>query len=292
MELKTTRKAAVAGQFYPANFTELQQMIHDCFNHEKGPGDLPLNKRTKKVFGIVAPHAGYVFSGPCAAWVYKEIGEAEFPDTYIILGVNHGGNETCSCNQDWETPFGIVKCDLEFVRALNDNGIPINNAAHQQEHSIEVQIPFLQFVNKDNLSRMTIVPIMIGDEFFHEHAEKIRKTVKELDKKVVIVASSDFTHYGRNYGYIPFELDVKKKLKELDLNAAGYVKNIDPEGFVNYVGYNNATICGRCTLPVMLELLKHKKDRMKVDLLQYYSSGDITGDYKNCVGYAAIVLKQ
>ncbi|MFC1752994.1 AmmeMemoRadiSam system protein B [Thermoproteota archaeon] len=287
---ETIRKAVSAGKFYAAEFTDLQQMITDCFNHERGPGDLPVTSRKGKVLGVMAPHAGYPFSGPAAAWVYKEIGEAEFPDCYIILGVNHGSPETCSCNQDWETPFGTVRCDLEFVRALKNQGILMNNEAHSQEHSIEVQLPFLQFVSKDNLSRLKIVPIMIGDENFKDYAEKIQATIQELGRSVVIIASGDMTHYGRNYGYIPFEIDVKNKLKELDTNAAGYIQKMDAEGFINFVGYNHATICGKCTVPVMLELLKDKK--VKTELLSYYTSGDITEDYKNCVGYAAIVLKE
>ena len=292
MDGKTVREPMYEGKFYPADFNDLQNMIHECFESEKGPGDMPLNKRTKKVYGAVVPHAGYPYSGPAAAWAYKEIGEAEFPDTFIILGVNHMATDTCSCNQDWKTPFGIVKCDLEFVRALAKNGIPMNNAAHGNEHSIEVQLPFLQVVNKDELSRMKIVPILVGGEDYKDYAAKIKQTMGELGRTAIIIASGDFTHYGRNYSYVPFEIDVPAKMKELDMNAAGYVQKIDPEGFLNYVGYNHATICGKCTIPVMLELLQDKKSHIKAELLSYYSSGDITGDYKNCVGYASIILKE
>ena len=141
------RKPIVAGQFYPADPEALEQELKKSFTHKFGPGSLPGKRTGKKVYAAISPHAGYFFSGAGAAHVFKEIGEAEFPDTYIILGVNHTGPWTCTSDEDWETPLGTVKCDTELAKKLGEKGIPIKNPSHHGEHSIEVQLPFLQFVS-------------------------------------------------------------------------------------------------------------------------------------------------
>jgi AmmeMemoRadiSam system protein B len=147
-----TRKAAYAGQFYERNEQALDKQIAECFEDKNGPGSLPLSKRNGKIKAIIAPHAGYVYSGPCAAWAYKEIAETEFADIYIILGPNHSGSGNAISMEGYETPFGVARVDQEFVKALleKNDEIKIDEEAHAQEHSIEVQIPFLQFATKDN----------------------------------------------------------------------------------------------------------------------------------------------
>ena len=110
------RQPIVAGQFYPSGKKELEEAIKQSFLHKFGPGAMPGARSGKKLYGIISPHAGYFFSGAGNAWVYKEIGEAEFPELYVILGVNHSAQLTCSSDEDWETPSGIVKCDTEFVK--------------------------------------------------------------------------------------------------------------------------------------------------------------------------------
>lgn len=286
-----TRKPIVSGQFYAADFNDLTNQIQDCFQHEKGPGDLPLKERNKPLLAVIAPHAGYVFSGPCQAWVYKEIAESEFPDLYIILGVNHSGIATCSSEESWETPFGRIAADTEFISQLSSNGIPINNPEHQNEHSIEVQLPFLQFSAQSDLKRLRIAPIMIADSDYKKWADAIEKTLKQTKKKAVIICSSDFTHYGPDYDYTPFTTKVREKVKALDLQSASFIKDLDPEGFLKFTDEKRATICGRYNILVTIELIRRMKPDAKAELLNYYMSGDIAGDYKNTVGYAAIIIK-
>jgi AmmeMemoRadiSam system protein B len=285
------RKPLVAGQFYPADKEDLLGEIERSFTHKFGPGVLPGKRTRKKIFGAIAPHAGYFFSGAGAASVYKTIGESDFPETYIILGVNHSGPLTCLSDEDWETPLGIVKCDSDLVKRIASKGIPINNKAHHFEHSIEVQLPFLQFVSKDKIEKLKIVPIMIADERFEKWGEMIKSAVQECNRKVVVICSSDFTHYGDNYDYVPFRKDVKQNMNKLDLDAVNFVMKPDPRSFLDYTERTGATICGRHGICTLLWLMKNPIAEKKGILLKYYTSGDVINDYSNAVGYAAIVFK-
>ncbi len=285
------RKPIVAGQFYPEKKEELLAEINRCFLHKFGPGKLPEPRGKKKIYGAIVPHAGYFFSGAGAAWVYKGIGETQFPDLYIILGVNHSGPYTCSSDEEWETPLGNVKCDKELITLLEKKGIQIHNEMHHHEHSIEVQLPFLQFISRDRITDLKIVPIMIADQRFEHWGRIIKEALKETKKKAVIICSSDFTHYGENYGYIPFEKDVKENLKKLDGTAINFITKPNPKGFLQYTEKTMATICGRYGISALLWLIKYLDKERKGKLLKYYTSGDILEDYNNAVGYAAIVFR-
>ena len=284
-----TRAAIAAGSFYEASSESLDKQIKDSFLHAQGPGELQINKRKGKILGAIVPHAGYMFSGPCAAWAYKEIGEAEFADIYIILGTSHSGLGTAVSMENYETPFGVARVDQGFAKEfMKKSGIKVDEKAHSHEHSIEVQLPMLQFVCKELSEKLKILPIVVShDTDYRKLGLDIKETIIDSGKKVCIIASSDFTHYGRNYHYLPFTSDVKKRLYELDGKALGFIKNTDAEGFLNLVYETGATICGAMPIAVLLNSIKAKK----VELLQYYTSGDILGDYKNAVGYASVVFR-
>ncbi|MBW2972200.1 AmmeMemoRadiSam system protein B [Candidatus Woesearchaeota archaeon] len=286
-----TRTPIVAGQFYPAGKAELEAELSKSFTHKFGPGAMPGKRGAKKIYGAIAPHAGYFFSGAGAAWVYKEIAEAEFPDVYIILGVNHSGPVTCSSDDDWETPLGTVKCDKELIKSLAEKGIPVKNEAHHGEHSIEVQLPFLQTVSKDKADTLMIAPIMIADQRFDKWGRAIKEALEETKRTAVIICSSDFTHYGYNYDYVPFEKDVKKNMEKLDRDAIAFITKPNPKSFLDYTEKTGATICGRQGICTLLWLMKQLDKERKGDLLRYYTSGDVVGDYSNAVGYGAIVFK-
>jgi len=285
------RRPVVAGQFYPSDKKELLEMIRQSFMHKFGPGKMPGKRMKKKIAAIISPHAGYFFSGAGNASVYKEIGESKFPDTYVILGVNHSSPDTCTSDDEWETPLGIVKPDLLFLKKLEGKGIPIKNRLHQREHSIEVQLPFLQSVSQDNIKNLKIVPIMIADGHFEKWGNIIKEAAKELKRNIVIICSSDFTHYGENYGYMPFKKDVKDNMRNLDLTAVNFITKPNPKSFFEYTEKTGATICGRYGITTLLWLMINLDKEHEGKLLNYYTSGDILGDYNNAVGYAAIVFE-
>jgi hypothetical protein len=288
------RKPIVAGMFYEDDFGRLDEQINKCFKNSKfGPGELPTKKREKEIMGVIAPHAGYQFSGPGQAWVYKEIGESKLPDVFIILGTNHTGiGKSSTLLDDFETPFGIVKIDKEFTKSLIDKGWVIQSKdVHDQEHSIEVQLPFLQFVQRDHLNKLRIVPVAVSQGSNYElFGKAVAKIAKEQEKKICLIASSDFTHYGVNYGYVPFVYNIKESLEALDMGAIEYIKKLDAWSFIDYVESNKATICGAYAIAVLIEACKALGAK-KVELMQYYTSGDIVKDYANAVGYASIIIK-
>jgi len=290
-----TRKAVFAGQFYEYNEQALDKQISECFEDKNGPGALPLSKRSGRIQAIIAPHAGYQYSGPCAAWAYKAIAESEFADLYIIIGPNHAGTGNAISMQGYETPFGIARVDQEFTKSLleKNSELQINEEAHAEEHSIEVQIPFLQFATKDNAENvhgngLKIVPILINEIDYMKLGLDLKETILECGKKVVIIISSDFTHYGHNYHYIPFSIDIKKNIYERDRKAIEFIEALNANGFIGYMDETMGTVCGAFPIAVLLKTLKHTK----VDLLQYYTSADLEKDstYKNSVSYAAILF--
>ena len=210
------RKPIVAGMFYEADFGELDKQITKCFKDSKfGPGELPTKKRNKEIIGAIAPHAGYQFSGAGQAWVYKEIGEAELPDVFVILGTNHTGiGKSSTLLKDFETPFGAVKVDTDFAQKLINAGWVINNEeVHSQEHSIEVQLPFLQEV----LSGFKIVPVLFGNSSSEDYnilAQAILKNIK--GKNILLIASSDLSHYPQ-YD-IAKESDLKTEPESINIS--------------------------------------------------------------------------
>lgn len=281
------RKAIVAGMFYPSTEEELLNQIEDSFNSKFGPGSLPKTTKNKEILGIIAPHAGYQFSGPGAAWAYKEIAESKSPDIYILLGLSHSGFPSCLSLEDWETPLGTVNTDKDFQRVLIANsGLKQNEEAHANEHSIEVQLPFLQFINKEQTK---IAPIIVSENY-QEIAKAIAKTIEQTRKKAIIIASSDFTHYGINYGFFPFSSDIKENLQKLDKGAIEHIQNLNPKGFLDYINKTGATICGKIPIATAIETCKLLNAK-KAKLLKYYTSGDIVNDYSSAVGYGSISIE-
>ncbi|MDD5133513.1 MAG: AmmeMemoRadiSam system protein B [Candidatus Nanoarchaeia archaeon] len=291
-----TRIPIVNNQFYPGDLQELEEEIKNCFLSKLGPGKLP-GKRTKNIFGVITPHAGYTYSGPCASYSYKELGEAKFPEFYIMLGVNHTaftGNNIALSLQDWQTPFGLVKniSDMnsieikDFLELLNENNIKRDENAHRVEHSLEVQLPFLQFISKDNLQKLRILPITVSDIDF-ETCRKVGKLFSKLDRRFQLIISSDFTHYGSGYGYT-LQDGSAKKVEKIDIQAVELIKKFDTKGFLEYT--EDKTICGKYPIALGLEILKNLGCK-KAKLLKYYNSGDIFKDYNNFVGYGSMVFE-
>ncbi|MEM2130928.1 MAG: AmmeMemoRadiSam system protein B [Candidatus Woesearchaeota archaeon] len=292
---KEIRKPVVSGQFYEKDFDNLIKQIEACFNSNKGSG-LIEKKRIKELIGVISPHAGYFFSGACASWAYKEIAESEFPDAYIILGPNHYGYESGISKKDWETPLGIIETNKEVIKLLEEKTIlKVNENCHIFEHSLEVQLPFLQYVSCDKIKELKIVPIVIGQDINKEIGKQIFNVYSELEKKkkkIVFIISSDFTHYGKNYDYLPFVSDVKNKIYDLDKKAINLIKNLDAEGFFDYFKKTKITICGFMPILVFLSFLNELNKIKKIDseLLMHYTSGDILG-YKNSVSYVSMAFR-
>lgn len=288
------RKAAYAGLFYPGTVGALNKILEECFTGKLGPGALPIKPRKEAlhVKAVISPHAGYIYSGMAAAWVYKALAETSLPDLFILIGPNHRTNDTGISAETFETPLGMVRPDQEFAKALVAKGnIKINESIHAQEHSLEVQLPFLQFALGNRAEKIKIVPLLVSDDAeLDKIAKDLKETISELKKKVTFIVSSDFTHYGPSYGYVPFDYDdnVKENLSKLDKAAIDFILKADPQGFEKYIEETGASVCGYLPIILMLKTITFTK----ANLEQYYTSGDVTGDYTNSVSYASVVFRQ
>lgn len=287
----STRQNIAAGIFYESGFNELNKQIESCFLHKLGPGELPERRKEKEVVGIIVPHAGYSFSGPCAAWGYKDIAESTFADTYIIIGPTHKAQLGSSISlQDWQSGIGTVYTDKIFAEYIGKiTNMSFAEGPHQEEHAIETQIPFLQFATKDKLGKLKIVAITLGEDINEEKIEilltAINETAKELNRTFCLIISSDFLHHGPKYNYEPFVYSVKDNIDALNGEIFDLIKARDVKPFLTFIRQKQPTICGYKAIAL---LMNHAKNRdMSIVLRQYYSSDEITKDISNSVSYAS-----
>ncbi|MEM3396298.1 MAG: AmmeMemoRadiSam system protein B [Thermoplasmata archaeon] len=271
------REPAVAGAFYPASASSLRKSIEQCFLHELGFGRIPkLGEQGKKrIKGVVAPHAGYVYSGPVASHAYGALAEEGFPDTFIILGVNHHGfgEEVALTTQDFLTPLGTAKIDMEIAKKLISEGIPDDKRAHEEEHSIEVHLPFLQYFKTD-IQFVPIAMYRMDLPTAKKTGEAIKKAIATTNKDVVIIASTDFSHY------VPKEWAYK-----YDALAIERIVNCDPEGLYTTIRKYGISMCGYGPVLTLLYALG-----LKGKLLKYATSGDVEEMFE-VVGYGSIVFE-
>jgi len=288
------RKPAVAGQFYDSDKENLRKTIENCFLEIRGPGEIPkIIEGNKKIKGVVVPHAGFIFSGAIAAHSYKIIAENGFADTFIILGPNHtsmGSGVSIMTEGIWETPLGEIQINNIIAEKLARDIIDIDENAHKYEHSIEVQLPFLQYIS--NNKKFDFVPICMSMQDYDtskEIGEIIADTVKNVDNNIIIIASSDFSHAGFNYMSIPPEnMRVDEYAEEQDKYAIEKILTLDPKGLIDVVHEKNITMCGYGPVAAMLTASK-KLGAKKAELLKYGTSYEVHPG-TSCVGYGAIAV--
>ena len=282
-----TRKPAVAGLFYESDFNKLEEQIKSAFLSKFGPGSFPSKEKEGKIKAMIVPHAGLSYSGPAAAFAYKALAESNLPSTFVLIGPNHTGMGYDSIlMEDMRTPFGDVQIDVDLAKEIVENTpLVADDMAHLKEHSLEVQLPFLQMIVGKELK---IVPIVLGMPDTKRIAESLKKVLENKD--VCIIVSSDFVHYGYNYDYVPFKENIRENITKMGEKAFEFIKSLDAEGFKNFVEGTGATICGRYPIELLLRLME--KESVEVELLAHYNSGDISGDYSNCVDYMGIIMKE
>lgn len=265
------RKAAVAGSFYAGTRERLRGEAADLLIR-----DAP----RLRALAVVAPHAGYRYSGRVAGAVYSRI---EFPETFVILGPNHtglGAGAAIMTDGKWETPLGTVEIDTDLARAIQGASdiLEEDHLGHLREHSIEVQLPLLQAFERP----FRFVPVCLSS---HELAtcrnvgRAVAAAVRGAGRSVVLVASTDFSHY------IPHEQAQAK-----DRKAIGAILTIDPEGLYEVVRRERITMCGFHPTTAVLFAVK-ELGALEAELVQYMTSGDVTKDYGSVVGYGGIVIR-
>jgi len=279
------RQPAVAGSFYASDLKSLNTQIENSFLHKIGPGEIPLtiSKRKRNIIGLVSPHAGYMYSGPVAANGFYKIALDGKPDTIIILGPNHQGfgeNISIMVEGKWKTPLGELEIDTDIAENILKNSkiIKIDNKAHQYEHSIEVQLPFIQYIFGKNIK---FVPICMTRQDINtdiEIAQSICSSV--IDKNILIIASSDFTHY-----------EPQEYAKNVDKQAINAILEFNPKKLYDMIYHQNLTMCGPGPITVML-IVCETLGAKKVELLKYATSGDVSGMYDQVVGYASLMVSK
>lgn len=268
------RHPTVAGQFYAADERALRGQIEKCFMDPLGPGKLPkFADRKRSILGGVVPHAGYVYSGAVAANLYARLVEDGFPKTFIILGPNHTGRGSglAVATDDFQTPLGVVHVDRELAKEVRRDIVDEDSEAHRYEHSIEVQLPFLQYFSKD----FKFVPICMGFQDY-DSAVSLGKTIRSATKgkDVVVIASTDLSHY------VPRDVAMKKDTMVLDA-----IKAMDAKSLFRAVEDNNISMCGYGPVIAMMTA----SSGGTATVLRYATSGDVT-PMSEVVGYAAVVI--
>jgi hypothetical protein len=272
------RNPSVAGQFYPSQEDGLREQIEGCFLHALGPGELPAQGDCERdIVGAVVPHAGYMYSGPEAAHVYHALTGQRKPSVVIALGPNHTGmgSAVALSKETWKTPLGETKVDEKIADTLwkKCGIVDLDEDSHRYEHSIEVQLPLLQYIYGD----FKFVPISLGIQDLEASLE-LAECIAIEDS--LILASSDFTHY-----------EPKIVAFQKDNEAIKHLLAMDEKKFIQTIYDLDISACGYGPIAACLAASK-KLGATKGELLKYGSSGDITGDNSRVVAYAAIVFRR
>ncbi len=262
------RIPVVAGQFYPSNPRTLKKDIKSYFSGITITPD-------PAITGAVVPHAGYMYSGRTSAHVYAALPNA---DTFVIIGPNHTGyGSMVSVSSDtWRTPLGDVDSDLDLIESIPRRIIDVDESAHRYEHSIEVQLPFLQTLLKD----FKIVSVCMGlqdEETARDVSDELMDAISETDKKVVVIASSDFTHYKP--AAVAYDIDHYVLDPLLELNVTEFYSRIRER---------DASVCGHGPIAVMMRVCRGLGAN-SARLLNYSNSGDVQ-PMAEVVGYAGVVV--
>lgn len=281
---KITRHPAVAGMFYPDNSRELNILIDELFRNQRfGPGRPPPSLVKKhRIYGIVSPHAGYIYSGAVAANGFYEASSIDF-ENVIMVGPNHygiGSGVATMRSGIWETPLGEVQINSGLVMevAKKSGIIDFDDESHSRDHCLEVQLPFLQYIKSD----FSIVPIILRmqdiDTAF-DLGKAIADTLDEKDMdKNLIIASSDFTHYEPNNEAHRKDRELIKAILSLDVNK-----------FYAVLERLDVTACGYGAIASIMVAARNL-GATRGELLKYATSGDVTGDTTAVVGYSSIVF--
>jgi len=263
------RKAAVAGQFYPGRADELRRMIRTMVDPEAPKA---------KALAVVSPHAGYVYSGPVAGAVFSSV---ELPGTFVVLAPSHRPIRTLFGIMDegeWETPLGSIGIAAGLAAAIQAGAKSIRTdaAAHAAEHALEVQLPFLQYFKKD----FEIVPIAVSYlasyDDLAELGSAMAAAIRARSEDVLIVASTDMSHYVS-----------RDEARRKDTLAIERILALDPQGLFDVVTAEDITMCGFQPVTAALVAAKALGAR-KAELVKYATSGDVTGDDRQVVGYAGL----
>ncbi len=280
------REPAVAGRFYTGDRDELNDFLDDAIN--PGLGE-------EGIRAVISPHAGYVYSGSTAGATFSKVKPGSFTRAVVLAPAHRVALRGLSIAPygSYATPLGQLEVDQAAARRLlHDPIFCQHDNAHTGEHSLEVQLPFIQRLNPGS----TLLPILVGDVTAEQISRAADSLAREWTPETLVVVSTDFTHYGNSFGYTPFHRSVaKEELKKLDGGAIERILARDNAGFMEYVEQTGATICGRKPISILLAMLDAPKGLgpdAELELVEYTTSGDVSGNFDSSVSYAGIIVRQ
>lgn len=263
------RTPVVANQFYPGDPLILKNSLADLIPRSRQP--------LKSACAVVSPHAGYIYSGGVAGETFSEV---MIPEDVIILGPNHHGQGApiaMMAEGNWQMPLGTVPINSELAALLDTPPIVSDVLAHRFEHSLEVQVPFLQYL-QENLAIVPLVISHIPYKRCEETGHALARAIRKYDKPVLMVSSTDMTHY-----------ESRQSASRKDHLALEHIINLDPQGLYNTVIGNNISMCG--IMPTTIVLVAARELGAKqAELVRYTDSGETSGDTDHVVGYAGLVI--
>lgn len=277
------RRPAYAGTFYEGTTQSLKAQIEQCFTNELGPRTIPKVRegQLKNTVGLICPHAGYMYSGPVAAHGYYHLASDGKPDLVVIFGPNHTGSGSgLAVMRDgaWQTPLGEVEIDSETADNIMRESrlIDVDDVAHQREHSIEVQLPFLQYLYGSSFRFVPICFLMQDLESCREIGVAVAKAAR--GKNALVIASTDMTHY-----------EPQKTAERKDQKVIDAALKLDEKMLYSTVEGLQVSMCGYGPAVAAITAVKELGAR-KGRLLCYKTSGDVTGDQSTVVGYASMIF--
>ena len=274
------RPPAQSGTFYPDTEGALRTQIQQSFLHPLGPGAIPTipGTRNQNLLGLIVPHAGYRYSGPVAAHSYYRLASAGIFESIIILGPNHtglGSGVSTMTEGEWSTPLGDVPIDTDLAQEIVDSShlVDVEDEAHRNEHSIEVQLPFLQFIYPRRFKFVPICMMLQDLQTSIEVGEAIAKAAE--NHRAIVLASSDWTHY-----------EPHEQAQSKDKQAIEEALQMNEKKFQEIIEERSVSACGYGPVTAMIHAAKLRGAKSG-NLLSYQTSGDVTGDKSAVVGYAA-----
>jgi len=269
--------------FYAGTPQSLKAQIEECFTHKFGPGNLPkaVEEGPRNLVGLICPHAGYAYSGPVAAHSYFSLAMDGKPDIIVVFGPNHTGSGSALAIMKegvWRTPLGDVEVDTETATQIlrESRIIDVDDSAHMYEYSIEVQLPFLQFLYSKAFKFVPICFLMQDLESSREVGQAVGKALS--GKNALVIASTDMTHY-----------ESQERAERKDKMAIDAIEKLDEERYYSTVESYNISTCGYGPTVATITAAKALGAK-KARLLCYKTSGDIIGDFSAVVGYASIAF--
>ncbi|MBL6976301.1 MAG: AmmeMemoRadiSam system protein B, partial [Deltaproteobacteria bacterium] len=280
---KTVIDSPVAGSWYTSDGNALRLEIQGYLD-DVDLSDAP--KTAGRVAGLISPHAGYRFSGKVEAHGYSLLRDRKIRRIIVLGPSHHVGFEGFAVTRatHWRTPLGEAPLDPEGAGKLAGSDLfDYRENAFTREHSIDIQVPFIQVVAPNAKT----LPVVVGQVGLNKAREAGRAIRALLDDETVVVASSDFTHYGDSFGYVPFTEDVEQGIKKLTDQAARAIVHMDAEAFAEHVESTGDTICGRAPIMTLLTAIPRRATALP---LKFDSSGNMTGDWSHTVSYLSVAL--